>query len=110
MKKKQKLELEQYKRADLVDEVLCNFNFFRVQSAMEALDWRWARCNGVPDIMTMRAVCDVLLKRAYDEVRAGAPEYEIASGGFHVYATTKQDGDIAFNLEFVVCEYNTYDF
>jgi hypothetical protein len=110
VKKKQKLELEQYKRADLIDEALCNFNFFRVQSTMEALDWRWARCNGVPDIMTMRAACDVMLKRAYDEIQAGASEYEIGSGGFDVYATTKQDGDIVLKLRFVVCEYNTYDF
>jgi hypothetical protein len=47
----------------MIDDIMDNFDFNRVQTAMEALDWRWAS-EGVPSIKQLKETAVYLLKSA----------------------------------------------
>ena len=47
----------------MIDDIMDNFDFDRVQTAMEALDWQWAG-KGIPSIDELKETAVYLLKGA----------------------------------------------
>ena len=47
----------------MIDDIMDNFEFDKVQTAMEALDWQWAG-KGIPSIEQLRETAVYLLKSA----------------------------------------------
>jgi len=97
----------------MVDEIMEEFNFNRLQLAMVALDWKWASAkNGIPTTDELREEAERLLRRAA-ELRLGSSfkdaHHDVpvitGSGGFEAKAwcnesKTKINGlELAFILE-----------
>jgi hypothetical protein len=53
----------------MIDDIMDNFDFDKVQTAMEALDWQWAG-KGIPSIKQLKETAVYLLKGAA-ELRLG---------------------------------------
>ena len=109
----------------MIDEIMDEFNFSRVLTTMEALDWKWGTAKGglgpnprglgIPDMDDLRATAERLLRGAA-ESRLGDykdSHWELGiingSGGFQ--ATAWCDGDISkitgLELEFIVANWDT---
>lgn len=88
-------------RQKLIDRVIRDFDYERVQKAMMAVDWQWQATNNdgfeFPSIDRMKA-CSKLLLMA-------AAKYGIsATGGFEAtYSPKVDDEDECFTLRFVLC-------
>ena len=97
----------------MVDEIIEEFNFVKVQLAMESLGWRWASAkNLIPTTDELREEAERLLRRAAD-LRLGSSfkdaHHDVpvitGSGGFEARAycnenKTKINGlELAFVLE-----------
>ena len=53
----------------MIDEIMDEFNFARVLTTMEALDWKWATAKGgygIADMDELRATAERLLRDAAD--------------------------------------------
>ena len=80
----------------LIDEVLDNFDFDKVKKAMDALNWTWASCNGVPTIYDLRTESRRLLKDAIEKNL-----FRVSTGGFKAGYS-----DNILSLEFTITEYD----
>ena len=98
----------------MIDEILDEFNFAKVQSAMEALDWKWAGV-GIPTISDLRNEAHRLLRGA-----ANARLYEFkdehwlegiqnSTGGFEAKAWCDESKEHITDLElkFVLASWET---
>jgi hypothetical protein len=96
-------------RIETIENILDDFNFVRVNQAMEALDWQWALAeDGVPSMGELRRQARELLEGAYHQ--APSPYYSVGTGGFEA-TRTMETGDLNkyLSLKFVVSEWNNYD-
>ena len=82
-----------------IDEIMDNFDFRKVAFAMEAVDWHWATCEGVPSESELRKVARHYLK----EVAKHDSYWSTGSGGF--MATRYDDGNLG--LVFQMSDWNT---
>ena len=81
---------------ELIDEVMDCFDFKRVAEVMEALNWTWASCTGVPEDHEIRRTARGLLKGALES------GYN-ATGGL---SASYHDGEL--RLAFEVTEWSAY--
>ena len=86
-----------------IKDILKNFDFERVHSIMNALDWKWAMVkhdNGIPSVDELKAEAKRLLLAAATE------KTQVATGGFRaVYeADGTCDDDPYIGLEFIAVE------
>jgi len=99
---------------EMIDDIMDNFDFNRVQSAMEALDWQWAG-EGVPSIDRLRETAVYLLKGA-SRLRLG--EYLDSyweegiingTGGFQAtaYCDEAKTKIIVLDLKFILTEWDS---
>ena len=79
----------------LIDEVLDNFDFDKVKKAMDALNWIWIGCDGVPSIYDLRKKSRRLLKEAIKQ-----NSYRISTGGFRAGYSNN-----VLSLDFIVTEW-----
>ena len=92
-----------------VEQILDEFDFTRVQTAMKALDWAYFdSADEYPSIGELRRMARNLLHKAYEAPEC--PEWTTGSGGFeatrHMYiGDTKK----YLSLKFVLTEWNNYD-
>jgi len=98
----------------MIDDIMDNFDFNRVQSAMEALDWQWAG-EEVPSIDRLRETAVYLLKGA-SRLRLG--EYLDSyweegiingTGGFQAtaYCDEAKTKIIVLDLKFILTEWDS---
>ena len=93
----------------MIDDIMDNFDFDRVQTAMEALDWQWAG-KGIPSIEQLRETAVYLLKGAaelrLEEYLDSYWEEGIinGTGGFQAtaYCNEAKTQIIALDLKFVL--------
>ena len=104
----------------MIDEIMDEFNFARVLTTMEALDWKWGTAKGglgpnprglgIPDMDDLRATAERLLRGAA-ESRLGDykdSHWELGiingSGGFQATAWCDEDKTriTALDLSFIV--------
>ena len=82
-----------------IDEIMDCFDFDKVQKCMEALNWRWASCDGVPEQFELRQKARSILKDCVEIGHGG-------TGGF-VPSIDKEAG--CLSLSFVVAEWDAYE-
>ena len=90
---------------ELIENLLENFNFDKVLTAMTALDWKWVNLHGqsghsVPTIDRMQRQCRNLLYKSIVDTSVG-------SGGFEAKYYAPDDNEIeeeVFALSFVLTQ------
>ena len=92
---------------DIIDDILDEFDFGKVQKVMEALDWTWfedgVSPSEVPTLGKLRKKARSLLKECMQ-----FPEYSTATGG--LWASKKTfDGHPYYRLQFVVTDWDNYE-
>lgn len=92
-----------------IENILDEFDFYRVQKAMDALDWVWASSGGVPDIGELRRCARRLFEYAM-KADTAEPDYMTGTGGFEV-SRSLYPGDAKryYSLKFVVSDWNNYE-
>ena len=98
----------------MINNIINEFDFLKVQAAMEALNWRWVSTNNqVPTTLKLRETAIELLRDAA-KCRLGGfidEHYEVpivcGTGGFEATAYCNEDKtEITFlKLKFVVAEW-----
>jgi hypothetical protein len=99
----------------MVDDIMDEFNFEKVQRTMHALDWKWAGTPmAVPSISELKDTARHLLLSVYNlrtkEYQETHPEVPVTcgTGGFRATALANDDGEIDFlKLEFIVTEWES---
>ena len=95
-----------------VEGVLQHFDFDKVRTVMEALDWKWCSINSyqkeaaVPSIQQLVLRASNLLQDAYHGVQETSTRYVISCGGFVAEAERHEDGEVLLTLSFVVTDWN----
>ena len=88
---------------DIIEDILDEFDFGRVQQVMEHLNWTWYDSAGVPTLGHMRKTARRLMRECIKH-----EDYYTATGGFFVQKRTF-DGLPFYRLMFVVSEWDNYD-
>ena len=82
---------------------LVYYDFERVHKAMEALNWEWSSSlNRVPSIDEIKEHAVNLLISCYQQSEKNKEDCIMATGGFEAYSYYKEDGEIDFELKFVI--------
>ena len=94
-------------------ECLNCFDFKRVQTVMEKLDWKWAGDNGapyyIPDETALREEASRLLFECLEYSEAHKKDWTVGCGGFEVSTFyTKKTGVVDFSLKFIVSDWDTF--
>jgi hypothetical protein len=97
----------------MVDDIMDEFDFEKVQRTMHALDWKWVDTQmAVPSISELKNTARYLLIKVYNlrtnEYNDTHPEVpvQVATGGFRAIALSNDDGVVDFlKLEFVITEW-----
>jgi hypothetical protein len=100
----------------MINNIIREFDFLKVQATMHALNWKWATINhpGAPTTLELRQQATKLLRSA---IRCRLDEYKhehwemgihCSTGGFDATAYCNEDKTkiIFLNLQFVVAEWN----
>ena len=89
-----------------VEDLLDEFDFYRVQKVMEALEWRYHdSTDKTPSIGELRKVARRLLNIAYNA--DPSPEYRTACGGFDVSRYMYVGDNTKYiTLKFVVADWS----
>lgn len=92
---------------EIIEDILDEFDFTRVQQVMEALDWTWFESGvspaEVPTLGKLRKKARFLLKECMN-----VPEFSTATGG--LWASKKTfDGEPYYRLQFVVASWDNYE-
>lgn len=66
-------------RQEIIDEFMDFIDFEKIHKTMEALNWKWAGIEGIPEIYHIRQHLRELLNEFFDRNL-----YEIRCGGFHI--------------------------
>ena len=111
-------EVEKEPVDKMIDEIMDEFNFARVHTAMAALDWKWAVTsnNNVPTMDELRTEAERLLRDAAD-IRLNmfkdepweSPVY-CGTGGFSAAAWCDEDKTriTRLDLDFIVSTWSVY--
>ena len=89
---------------EIIEELLDEFDFNRIQKTMEALEWTWHNTYPeIPRIGQLRKLARSLMKSCIEH-----EEYTTTTGGFFVSKRTF-DGNPQYRLMFVVEEQDNYE-
>jgi len=84
-----------------MDQIMDSFEFGKVASIMQHLDWKWASTNGIPDECELRKEARRLMK---DAVECGG---WAGTGGFTaIFTDNKSERWIRLNLYFGISDMN----
>lgn len=88
-----------FSKQDHIDNIMDNFDFSKVASAMEHLKWQWAYSEtGVPEEPELRKTARRYLSQVYDYATAQGRKYTMATGGF-VYGYDPQYSEMSLTFE-----------
>ena len=102
----------------MVDDIIQNFNFGRVQDIMFKLNWRWATENGglgIPTIVELQKCATDLLRRAAKGTMQSKENgyhpsvgYTTGAGGFQATAYTDDNVTevMLLDLKFILAEWD----
>jgi hypothetical protein len=97
-KTKKEKNLKSY-QVDMIEDILKNFDFERVNKCMKVLDWGWFNTDGtIPSKYELESTARVLLQRVIKERLK-----QLATGGFEVIYYKKEK---ILELKFVVESYD----
>lgn len=87
----------------IIDDILDEFDFSKVQAVMAALNWTWHDSNGVPTLGQLRKKARYLMKYCI-----GHSTFTTETGGFHVHKETYSEKPY-YSLKFVVTDWDNYE-
>lgn len=89
---------------EIIEDILDEFDFYKVQKTMEALEWTWGNPAEYPSIGEMRKVARGLMRDLIKITEGG-----MSTGGFVARKRTINDGgDPLYELAFVVTSWDNY--
>ena len=92
-----------------IETILDEFDFYKVERAMQALHWKWAGSCGVPSIGEMRQQARRLLSMVRDTPDKSA-NYSAATGGFKATCRLYPgDSKVYLSLEFIVASWDNHE-
>ena len=93
-----------------VETILDDFDFYRVQKAMQALNWTWASTGAeVPDIGDLRRVARQLLNQVYVALDV-QDEFSVATGGFKAEGRMFTRSNKKYlRLDFIISTWDNYN-
>ena len=101
------------KKNDMINEIIANFNFERVNKAMTALNWKWID-RGIPNTEELKKSAIERLESAIEQALSpkNNEHHNIAwisfSGGFKATAWKNKKGKLdKLLLEFIVSEWDS---
>jgi hypothetical protein len=92
---------------EIIDSVLDDFDFEKIQKMMQAVNWTYAISNEVPDVPVLRKTARTLLRTAVKEfapLMDSQRSFGVSSGGFEATAFCDEDGEHGVMLKFVAEE------
>lgn len=94
-----------------IEDLMDSFDFQKVKTVMDFLNWQWVFCNGVPEIWDLRKHAREQLKTVAKEVlKEESGTFFTSCGGFKASARVYEDcPKIYLSLEFVVTDWSNYD-
>ena len=94
-----------------IEDLLDCFDFEKVKTVMDFLNWQWALYNGVPEIWDLRKHARNQLKTVAKEVlKEERGTFFTSCGGFNASARVYEDcPKIYLELEFVITDWSNYD-
>lgn len=91
--------------AKTVQEIIDDFDFFRMQRAMEAWGWKWTSCEGVPEAEDIRAEARRLLRELWwDETSPDSGIVSVRTGGLGAYLVFDEGETVGARLVFEAVE------
>lgn len=88
--------------SDLVEDVLDEFDFYKIAKVMHFLEWKWDHVTGVPTMGDLRRQARKLLRLAINGCINNETHYVVGSGGFRAEAWKSNEIvqiRLAFELE-----------
>ena len=109
-----KLANQKINHQQAIDLVLENYDFAKVQSCMKALNWTWRGAPSSPSIQELKTQAKLLLEYAYNRAcdswnkKQGKKkiQFTTATGGLEATCFKYKDGEIVFELKFIVSSFN----
>lgn len=83
----------------MIDDIMENYNFQKVQDVMIFLNWSWFGADESPSINELKDKAREHLTSAYDLSEQHQDNVAIANGGFHALARYSYDELEVFSLE-----------
>lgn len=100
-------------KVKMISEILEEFDFERVQFAMEALNWTWRGSKRSPTLSQLQETAENLLISAIDGIQKELDmkpdvSYLAGTGGFEATAALGEDLKLSYlSLKFVITEWDT---
>lgn len=85
-----------------LQELINDFDFERVQSVMETLNWHWASIEGIPDKSVMISLVRELYHDIEDRILSHEHAY-VATGGFKLTFNPDEDDELNLTFEAESC-------
>ena len=95
-----------------VEDILDEFDFYKVKKVMDFLEWKWYGTDGVPTIGDLRKRARQLILTGIRELLENDNINEVSTGSGGIYAKVSDDKDhpkVYIELKFVISEWNNYD-
>ena len=104
------------RKSDMVNEVLAQFDFEKVNKTMYLLNWKWFDKADIPTITELKESAEQHLYSAIEQALSptNIEHHEVgwhsASGGFKATAWKNEDNTLArIQLEFIVADWDADD-
>jgi len=99
------------KKEDLINEVMDEFDYDKVQRVMEFIDWKWASVDGVLSVGDLKRKSRILLSDCVNGATLHKQDVIISTGGFKAEATWDNESNKIYNitLRFVLEETEYYN-
>ena len=94
---------------DTILDILESFDYERVKSVMDHLNWAWSSEDGfkVPEMYDIRKQArKLLVECAQATLASNEGEYVIGTGGFRAEGKLYDDGFLWLRLAFIIEEYD----
>ena len=101
------------KKQNMINDIIANFDFEKVNIVMKTLNWQWAN-EGIPNIKELKESAIERLKNAIEQAISpdNKEHHDIgwisSSGGFKATAWKNKKGKLdKLQLEFIVSDWDT---
>lgn len=98
---------------DHLDELMDMFDFPRVVRTMQALEWTWVSCDGVPTEaeirQAVRRYAKQAMRQALEDSGHAPGRGFVGTGGFHIEAVAENGAVAGLYARFEVTQWTTFD-
>ena len=87
-------------------ELIASLDFDKIHKIMKTLNWNWIPDNKIPTHSKLVLQAEELIDEVLDALENGKEEYVVATGGFEVIGSKKEN---YISIRFIAEEWNVYD-